>query len=194
MTDDELSSLLAKLTPKQYAFVVEYAKLDFAYGKAAEALRNTGQADDHTNPLSVHIATHRMLTNDTVKAAIASLSRSRLPSPEQIIRRRAQIAYSDIADVLDDNGKIDVGKAIANGNTHVIRSVKQRPTKAGMEVSIELHDPQPSLKALEAVHGLDKQRIEVDAGDKLAALLAGMVAPWAKPAAEPGAEPGAEGE
>lgn len=188
MTDDELSSLLARLTPKQYAFVVEYAKLDFAYGKATEAFRKAGLDREHEVDDSAWLGAHRLTSNDNVKAAIASLSRSRLPSPEQIIRRRAQIAYSDMADVLDDNGEIDVAKAIANGKTHVIRSVKQRPTKAGLEVSVELHDPQPSLKALEAVHGLDRQRIEVEAGDKLSALLAGMVAPWARPAAESEAE------
>ncbi len=184
MTDDELSSLLAKLTPKQYAFVVEYAKLDFAYGKATEAFRKAGLDKEHEVDDSAWLGAHRLTSNDNVKAAIASLSRSRLPSPEQIMQRRSQIAYANIADVLDDTGHIDVGKAIANGKTHVIRSVKQRPTKAGLEVSVELHDPQPSLRALEAVHGLDKQRIEVDASDKLTALLAGMVAPWAKPAAE----------
>ncbi len=102
--------------------------------------------------------------------------------------RRSQIAFSDISELMDESGRVDPALAYARKRTGAIRSVKMRPTKAGTEVTVELHDPQPSLRALEAVHGLDRQRVEVEAGDKLAGLLAGMVAPWA------GQRGGGEGE
>lgn len=174
-----INELWEKLTVPERLFVEEFARLRFAPGKASEALRRAGLAGGHNSDVATRVQAHRLVTRDNVAAVIAVLVDSALPSPQQILARRTEIAFSDVADVLAPDGSISLAAALQNGKTHLIRSIKQRPTRAGLEVTVELHDPQPSLKALETVHGLDRQRVEVDAGDKLAGLLAGLVAPWA---------------
>ena len=168
-----------KLNNNQKRFVSAYSALDFGFRKATQAMRDAGLTADHSSDIVSRVAAHRMTSNSNVRAVIAELIGSEVLSPEQIMRRRSEIASGNVSDLLDQNGRIDIKKAVAEGKTHLIRSVKQRPTKAGEEISVEMHDPQPSLKALETVHGLDKQVIEVETGDKLSELLAGMAAPWA---------------
>lgn len=180
----EFNELWEKMTDKQRRFITAYADLDFAPRKATEAFRKAGLDEEHEVEDSAWLGAHRMTSNDNVKAAIASLLRSCTLSPEQILARRSAIASADIGDILDDSGRPDLSKALRDGKTYMLRAVSYRPTRAGVEVKVELHDPQPSLRALELAHGLDRQRIEVEAGDKLAGLLAGMVAPWAKAAGE----------
>lgn len=175
---EEIKAIWARLNPQQKLFVVAYGKLNFAYGKASQAMKDAGLEADIETPGSLHTAAWGLRTGD-VRRLEALLLDSSLPSPEQIMSRRSQIAFSDIGEMMDDSGRVDPAKAYASKRTGAIRSVKMRPTKAGTEVTVELHDPQPSLQALERVHGLDKQRVEVEAGDKLAGLLAGLTAPWA---------------
>lgn len=180
MAERELADILADMDRNERAFFDAYADLRFQVGKASEAMRRAGLADEHTNPGSTWVKAHEYLRRPNVSAAIDTVMDSVSLSPKEIIARRSQIASSDIADILDpETGKIDVLRAIRNGKTHLIRSIKQRPTKAGVEISVELHDPQTALAALERIHGLDKGSLTVETGDKLAELLAGMVAPWA---------------
>ena len=175
----EFNELWEKMTDKQRRFITAYADLDFAPRKATEAARRAGIADDHTSVESTWVEVHRLLSNASVKAVMALLLQSATLSPEQILARRSAIASADIGDILDESGRPDLGKALKEGKTYMLRAVSYRPTRAGVEVKVELHDPQPSLRALELAHGLDRQRVEVEAGDKMAALLGALVAPWA---------------
>lgn len=179
MTD--INELFGALNEKQRRFVEAYAGFGFAPRKASEALRAAGLANEHTSAGSTWTECWRLLRSAEVKAVIkAALSESYVLSAEQVLARQSEIATADIGDILDPaTGKPDIVRAIQGGKTYMLRSVSYRPTRAGVEVKAEIHDPQPALRALGAAHNLDKGIVTVEAGDKLTALLAGLSAPWA---------------
>lgn len=178
--ESEIDKLWEKLNPKQRDFVTAWAKLGFHPMKQSQAFRDAGLDEGHTNPASTRTEAWRMLTNADVSAVVAAILRSSHPTPEQIIERRKQLAFSDIGDILDETGHVSLALAVERGKTHLIRGLHQRYNKEGkLEIKVDLHDSQTALAALERIAGMDKGTMTVEAGDKLAELLSGMVAPWA---------------
>ena len=176
----EIAELWEALDARQRRLVEEWVKLDLHPLKQSEAFRAAGLDAAHSNPASARVQAARMFAAVSVKAVVAALIDSALPSPEQILHRRKQIAFSDIGQLMTDSGAISLAVARAAGLTHLIKSVHIRHNKEGKEeLKVELHDPQPSLRALEMAAGLDRQQVTVEAGDRLAGLLAGLAAPWA---------------
>ena len=145
------------MTNRQRLFIIEYLKCWNA-SKAAELAGYTGRPNT-VGP--------RLLANVVIKAEIERQIAERAMSADEVLQRLAEMARGDLGDaiVLEPARKgskhlitkIDWGKLVAAGKTHLVKKFKV--TKDGVE--IELHDPQRALELLGKHHRLFVDQAEV---------------------------------
>lgn len=145
------------LSKKQQAFIEEY----FLCGmNATEAARRAGYSDNllHTNA-------SKILQNTTVAAEIDRRLKERQLSADEVLARLSDMARADMRDFIRfiDVGNnrivpmVDLGKALAEGKTHLIKKVKYN-SQGGLE--IELHDSQAALEKVGRHYGLFTDKVE----------------------------------
>ncbi len=111
------------LTPKQEAFAVAYIKT----GNASEAYREAYAAGKMT-PESINVAACRALKNAKVALRIDELRAPALAAAEMTIQRTIQeaahVCFSDVGDLLDDDGKLVPIRKLPRHVRAAISSVK----------------------------------------------------------------------
>ncbi len=137
-----------KLTGKQRAFAVEYAK-DFNASKAAEragySKKTAGQAG------------FRLLKNVEIWQTIDIQFKKRVMSLNEVLYRLTQHAQGSISDFIDDVGAIN-WQAV-NDKGFLIKKVTQH--KDGRS-TLELHDGQSALVHLGRYYSLFVDRLKVE--------------------------------
>lgn len=177
------------LTNKRLAFIAEYPK-DF---NATKAAIRAGYS-----PKTAYSQGQRLLKNVEVQEAIrAKLDELTMSADEALVRLGEQ-ARSDISDFIDATTKrmflLDMDKVKKRG--HLVKKIKY--TKDGPE--IELYSSQKALELVGKHHGLFKQEVIIQGGDK--PLTIGVIDDWSAragrnrptPGASESAEDGSEDE
>lgn len=145
------------LSKKQQVFIEEY----FLCGmNATEAARRAGYSDNY-----LHTNASKLLQNTTIAGEIERRLKERQLSADEVLARLSDMARADMRDFIKpiDVGNdrivmlVDLGKALADGKTHLIKKVKYN-AQGGLE--IELHDPQAALEKVGRHYGLFKDSVE----------------------------------
>jgi phage terminase small subunit len=148
------------LSKKHQAFVNEYFLCGLnateAYSRAypgasRETARRNGSA---------------LLTNTDISEEVERRLKERQLSADEVLARLSDMAKADMRDFIKpiDVGNdrivmlVDLGKALAEGKTHLIKKVKYN-AQGGLE--IELHDSQAALEKVGRHYGLFKDLQEV---------------------------------
>ena len=139
------------LTPKQQAFVEAYLANGFNAADAARQLK-------YANP---DRQGYRLLRNVEIAAAVKQELAARAMPADEVLARLAEHARGTMADIHDDDGKIDLKRARERGKLHLIKS--HSVTKDGER--IELYDAQAALALLGKHHGLFVERQEITGKD-----------------------------
>jgi phage terminase small subunit len=141
------------LSKKQQAFIDEY----FICGmNATEAARRVGYSDHYLNTNA-----SKLLRNTTISEEIDRRLKEKQLSSDEVLARLSDMARADMRDFIKpiDVGNdrivvmVDLGKALAEGKTHLIKKVKYN-AQGGLE--IELHDSQAALEKMGRHYGLFK--------------------------------------
>lgn len=153
--DDPMASVISSIDPrfegltdKQAAFVLEYVSNGFNATKAALDAGYT------KNKAAASVAASRdLLDNPKIRRAVTALLKERIMSREEIAARLSDLAKADIAQFIEDDGRVNIKKS--PGKTYVIRRYRVRKGESGDEVAeIELHDSQRALETLAKITGL----------------------------------------
>lgn len=135
------------LTDKQRAFVEAYLANGF---NAADAARQLKYAYPDRQG-------YRLLRNVEIAAAIREALSERAMPADEVLARLAEQARSTMDDFLDDDGKIDFGRARERGRMHLIKA--RSTTKEGER--IELYSAQTALELLAKHHKLLTDNVAV---------------------------------
>ena len=135
------------LTGKQQAFVDAYLSNGF---NATDAARRAGYADPNRN------AARLTVVNGIREAIQRGLTERAMPANE-VLARIAEQARSTMDDFLDEEGKIDIGRARERGKLHLVKV--RASTKEGER--IELYSAQSALELLAKHHGLLTDNIAI---------------------------------
>jgi hypothetical protein len=146
------------LTHKQRLFCIAY--VGTAAGNATKAAKLAGYRDD--NYESLRQQGHENLTKPNCQRAIARLVAQKLGSAEWVRAGITEIANANIATCLDDQGRVDLVKALHSGAMGAIKEIKQEgfTTGEGLEISkvtLKMYD---RLRALELNAKLNGQLVE----------------------------------
>jgi hypothetical protein len=146
------------LTHKQRLFCIAY--VGAAAGNGTKAARMAGYRDDNDATLAVQASEN--LRKPNVQRAVARLTAQKLGQPEWVKAGITEIANANIATCLDDQGHIDLVKALHSGAMGVIKEIKQEgfTTGEGLEVSkvtLKMYD---RLRALELNAKLNGQLVD----------------------------------
>jgi phage terminase small subunit len=146
------------LSKKQQAFIDEY----FICGmNATEAARRVGYSER-----SIRSIASETLAKPDIQEEIQRRLKERQLSADEVLARLSDMARADMRDFIKpiDVGNdrivmlVDLGKALAEGKTHLIKKVKYN-AQGGLE--IELHDSQAALEKVGRHYGLFKDVQEV---------------------------------
>lgn len=140
------------LKPREKLFVEEYLKNNF---DAEVAAKKAGYGGKEGRDMS-----RMLMRSPDVQAAIRTRLKEGQLTADQILRRVSEMALSNIADFLDDNGKVDINKLRSRG--YLVKSRKLRTTygkdgSATTECEITLYDAQAALISLGKHLGLFKE-------------------------------------
>jgi len=153
------------LSNKRRAFVEEYLH-DF---NATQAAIRAGYS-----PKTAYSQGPRLLDNVEVNAAIKTRLDELKMSAEEVLVKLGEQARSDIATFIEATTQrvflLDMEKVVENG--HLVKKI--RYTKDGPE--IELYSSQKALELLGKHHGLFKQEVIIQGGDK--PLTIGVIDDW----------------
>lgn len=162
--------LCEALDPKEQAFVDEYLECLNAtlaarrvYGHAAA--KQTG---------------YKLLRRPDVATAIsAGLAEQRartVNDPDRIIRELMVIAYADLQDLLDEQGRPLALRDLSPELRRAIASIKTHVTETGATiVEYKLVDKKGALELLGKRNKMWTDRKEIDAGESLSALIAAAI-------------------
>lgn len=137
------------LTDKQNAFIDHYFACGF---NAAEAARRAGYSERTARSIGAE-----NLTKPDIKAEISRRMTEQAMGPDEVLARIGEIARGDMADFLDETGKIDLTIARQAGKLHLIKS--RSITKDGEKV--ELYSKAEALVQIGKHHGLFVDRTEI---------------------------------
>lgn len=150
---------MSGLTGKQKKFAIEYVQCL----NATEAARRAGY-DGNDRTLAV-IGSENLRKPD-ILAFINLVFDDDIMSAREVLKRLSEIARSDIEDVVDKNGNLDLNKARERGKTHLIKSSKVRTITTDnsdiVEGEVVIHDKMRALEILAKYHSLlvDKVHFE----------------------------------
>lgn len=135
------------LTPMQQKFVDEYVKCP----NATQAAKNAGYSE-----ATAYAEGHKLKKKPEIAKAIeARFTESAMTSGE-VLRLLAERARADYAPYIkldgDNKPYVDVAQMIADGKTHLIKSIKY--TRHG--INIEFHNVETAQEIIFRGHGLDK--------------------------------------
>jgi len=144
-----------KLTHKQQVFIDEYLK-SFNATAAAKAAGYS--------PRSAHQMGWENLKHPVVAEAIQQRLADVHMSADEALKLTADIARGDIAELLDDNGTINIGNAKARGLSRLIKKLKYKRTDQSEETEIELYNAQDAIRDILKVHGKFMERVDLTTG------------------------------
>lgn len=153
---------LALLKPRPRRFVVEY----LACLNGAEAARRAG----YSEATARSIGSENLTKPDIAAAVAAGLELQTMPAAE-VIARMTQHARGSLESFLDidDRGHLQGFVFKESAPLHLLKraSIVERTIKEVTErtFTIELHDPQASLRDLAKIHGLFVDRKEITGKD-----------------------------
>lgn len=149
------------LTAKQQAFVDVYVRC----WNASEAARQAGYS-----PRTAYSQGQRLLKNVEVQAELAARVDELAMGADEALTRLAEQARADYVEYISADGSVDLARMKRDGLLHLVKSVK--PTANGLVV--EFMDAQAALFKIAAVHGLPRERVEVevtDVGEQLSSRI-----------------------
>lgn len=160
MSDDR------KLTNRQRVFIDEYLR-DF---NATQAAIRAGYSEKTAYSIG-----SENLKKPEVKAEIDERLAVYHMTAEEALKRTADIARSDIGDLIDNNGLLDLRTARQNGLTKLIKKIKQKTvTRIGKtdddddveitEIEFELYNAHEAIRDILKVHGKFTDRVDVTSG------------------------------
>lgn len=135
------------LSKKRQKFVEEYLRCF----NATEAAINAG----YSNKTAHSIGWENLRIPEVANIISKRLEASAM-SADEVIMRLAEQARAGHSEYINEDGQVDLSALIADGKSHLIKSVKE--TKYGMQ--IEFYDSQSALNLLAKHHGLLTDRIE----------------------------------
>lgn len=129
---------------------------------ATEAARRAGYSER-----SIRSIASENLTKPDIQEEIDRRLKERQLSANEVLARLSDMASADMRDFIKffDVGNdrivpmVDLGKALAEGKTHLIKKVKYN-AQGGLE--IELHDSQAALEKIGRYHKLFTDKVEID--------------------------------
>lgn len=146
------------LTHKQQAFVDHY----FACGmNATEAAKRAGYSEE-----SAHVIGHENLRKPNIRNEIERIFRENVLSGDEVLARLSEQGRADMADITNNQGMLDFGKARANGKTALIKSIKQTTiTTEDSEthiIEVKLHDAQRALELMGKYYTLFTDKVKIE--------------------------------
>jgi phage terminase small subunit len=144
------------LTAKRQAFIVEYVK-DF---NATQAAIRAGYSER-----SARADGSRLLTNADIAQEIQRHIAERAMGADEVLSRLGDMARATFEDFVDIYDGVNYGlllnfaKAQSRGKLHLIKKLKFN--NLGLP-EIELHDAQAALVQLARIHGLFKDKLEIE--------------------------------
>jgi len=143
-----------RLTDKQRAWLEKY----LACLNATEAARGVYDTEDYATLRRIGCDN---LAKPYIRDEVDRRLRAALPSPEAVIGRLAEIAFSDPMQYLTADGTLDVDRLVADERTFLVKGV--RPTRAGL--AWEFEDRAAALRMLARYHRLVGADVQVDLHD-----------------------------
>jgi hypothetical protein len=140
------------LTAKQQAFVDEYVRC----WNASEAARRAGYS-----PRTAYSIGQRLLKHVEAQAAIGARVDEMAMGADEALTRLAEQARADYVEYILADGSVDLARMKRDGMMHLVKGIK--PTRHGLMV--EFVDAQAALFKIAAVHGLPRERVEVEVTD-----------------------------
>jgi phage terminase small subunit len=157
---------VSRLTPKQERFCQEYL-IDL---NATQAAARAGYKAK--NPGSLRVIAHLVLAKEEVQKRILDLRDAQATRTEitadRIVEELGRIAFIDIADFLEWDGKRFKIKALADLTKEqraAIAEFNEKLTAAGITHGIKFHDKLEALQLLGKRFGLFKDQLEVSGKD-----------------------------
>ena len=145
-----------KLTPKQQLFA------DYYVGEGnLNATRSARLAGYKGEDNSLAAQGSRLLRNVKVREYIEEQLANLSLSAGEVLTILTRQAKASLADVLDDDGRFDLGDAKKRGVDGLLKKLKINHTKEGVHYEYEMYDAQSAAVHLGKVHKLftDKQEI-----------------------------------
>lgn len=156
-----------KLTGKQELFVTAYLANGFNGVRAAAEAGYTG----NINTLSVQASANIRIPK--IAKMISQGMDDACMSAREVKARLSAMAGANMADFIDDEGRVDVKALRRKG--HIVKRSRVRSTTRHDEATdeqvtevdhtIELHDSQAALEKMGRLHGLFTERMEVTGKD-----------------------------
>jgi hypothetical protein len=164
-----------RLTPKESLFVSAY--LGEARFNATQAARVAGyRGSDGV----LNVTAHRLLRNPKVSAIVNGRINEAAMSSNEVLSRLSDIARGKVTDVLDDDGKLDLGLAKQRGTVSLLKKVKSKRTSKKVdsissdsdehetletaliyeEVEFEMYSAHEALRDLGKYHKLFTEKME----------------------------------
>lgn len=168
-----ISGMSDKLTGKQQRFITEYLKCL----NATEAAR---RAEYDGNDVTLASIGYENLRKPQIASRIEEEFAKHTMSAAEVLYHLTAIGRTDISDVLDDKGNIDLVKARERGKTGIIKKVKSRMITTEdsdiVETEVEPMDKVKALELLAKYHDLiNKIRVEDWRTDAIADIRAGNI-------------------
>lgn len=167
-----MGTAFKKLKPRQQLFVVAY--LDNGWN-ASQAAIAAGYSDKCST-----VTGSKLMANANIRAAIDEGLKAGQLSADQVLKRLAEMATVNLADFVDQDGKINDEVFRKKGylvkkhksKTVVIRGKEGDLPEEHTDREIELHDAQNALIHIGRYHKLFKDQVDHTSSD---GALAGMV-------------------
>ena len=137
------------LTPKRRAFVENYLKS----WNATSAAREAGYS-----ARSAYNQGYRLMMNDDIRAAIQERLAEMAMGADEVLQRLAQIARGEWASYLRSDGSFDLERMLADGQAHLVKSVRRTPHG----LALEGHDMLAALVHIAKHHGLFVDRVQME--------------------------------
>ena len=132
------------MSDKQDIWLSEYLRCL----NATEAARRAGYK--WPDKMGAH---NKALFADEIKTILSQ----RIPSPEAIVSRVADIAFADLTDYIDKHGRIDIQLLKASGQGFLLKKYK---IKKGESLEVEYYPADSALDKLMRYHSLYKDTVE----------------------------------
>lgn len=158
-----------ELTPKQKRFVEEYLKDLNGTQAAIRAGYSRKTANEQATRLlaKVHVS-------GAVYAAMNRRSKRTEISADRVLQEIARLAFSNMADFVDFGPRgvtIKNLDGLSEDDKRCVAEVSETPGQHGRALRFKLHSKDASLAQLCKHLGIGKERIELEAGDRVAAIV-----------------------
>jgi len=156
------------LTPRELQVIDRYFTNGF--GKT-EALSYVGYRWAETNTYDFF---HRPLVMAEIERRQARLRAKQEITEDRVIQELAAIGFARLSNILsvDEDGKVTVDLlGMSETERAALSEFSSEPTLTGQKIKVKFHDKKSALVELGKGLGYLKERLEVEAGEDLAALL-----------------------